>query len=357
MLKLKRRGKAGIYQIVGTVCGSPVRESTGTNSEPHAQVILAKRQAEILDRHTWGEKRTAIFAEAVEHYLNVGGEARFLGKLLDRWGAWRISEITDVEVARGAHELYPGRSAAYHVRAVYTPVQACLRAAEKAGLCPHVTFTKPKIKRKPVVFARDDWFQAVLPACQPNLAALLVFISTTGARVQEACSLTREDLDFGRMIATLRNTKTSTSREAIIIEVLRGPLEALARQAGPNRPVFGLANRHSVNQAIKRVCKRVKAPYLSSHKVGRHSFAARLLHSGQSAKGVQDAGGWASPRMVMENYGHMERRQIDSDMRRVGGTAFEAIPLGNPNANPEENAQKHTQPVEIVIDHPLPDDH
>jgi integrase len=347
MLKLKKRGRAGIYQIIGTVGGTHVRESTGTNSRPHAEAILAKREVEILDRAVWGSRRTSIFAEAVEHYLNVGGEARFLERLLDRWGTWKIADITDVEVAKAAHDLYPGRTAAYHVRAVYTPLQACLNAAAKAKLCDPVTFSKPKIKFNPVEYARPEWFEQTLPHMQMNLAALLVFISTTGARVQEACDLMVGDVDLDRMVAVLARTKTGRSREVPIIDLLRDPFAALMERAGKGK-VFGLANRHSVNQAIGRACRRAGTKYYSSHKVGRHTFAARLLGHGKSLKAVQDGGSWSSGRMVTQTYGHLEARDLDMEIRRIGGDTFSGIPLGRA----DENKKFRTKPDTLQIGPP-----
>src|SRR4026209_1671363 len=85
MLKLTQRGKT--WHITGTLRGKRYRESTGTDSRPHAEALLSKRQSEILDRDVWGEKRTSLFAEAVVLYVEGGGEARFLKPLLDRWGS------------------------------------------------------------------------------------------------------------------------------------------------------------------------------------------------------------------------------------------------------------------------------
>jgi hypothetical protein len=65
MLKIVRRGSKGVFQIVGTVAGQRVRESTGVDSEAHAQVLRAKRESQLLDQATWGKKRTVLFAEAV----------------------------------------------------------------------------------------------------------------------------------------------------------------------------------------------------------------------------------------------------------------------------------------------------
>jgi hypothetical protein len=113
MLKLVRRGKKGVYYIWGSLSGHRYRESTGTNSEAHAQAKLARRQNEILDRLTWGEKRTALFAEAVILYLNKKGagihqqDARAIDKLTTRFGARRLADISEMDVARFAADVYP----------------------------------------------------------------------------------------------------------------------------------------------------------------------------------------------------------------------------------------------------------
>src|SRR5687768_1400774 len=122
MLKLTKRQGSPHWQIKGTLRGVRYRESTGTDSRPHAEAILSRRQAEVLDRDVFGEKRTSIFAEAVELYLQQGGEARFLSAILERWGPWRIDEITAAEVAKAAAELYPARTPATIDRQLYTPL-------------------------------------------------------------------------------------------------------------------------------------------------------------------------------------------------------------------------------------------
>ncbi len=84
MLKLIKRPDSPHWQITGTLRGIRVRESTGTDSRPHAEAVLAKRQQEILDRAVYGERHTATFAEAVNLYLDLGGDARYLAPLVER---------------------------------------------------------------------------------------------------------------------------------------------------------------------------------------------------------------------------------------------------------------------------------
>jgi hypothetical protein len=49
VLKIVRRGKKGIFQIVGKIGEQRIRESTGTDSEPHAEIMRARREAVLLE--------------------------------------------------------------------------------------------------------------------------------------------------------------------------------------------------------------------------------------------------------------------------------------------------------------------
>ena len=346
MLKLEKRGKKGIFWITGTLNGERYRESTRTNSRTHAQSILAKRQDDILDSAVFGEKKTTTFAECAQLYMEQGGERKFLAPLIKRFDGMRMSEITQAVVSRTAQELYPNQGAASRVRTVFTPLNAVLRTAHRAGMCELVMFEKPKLKKTNVRYADDRWFELVLPYCNLRLASVILFMTLTGARVQEACDLYWRDVDWAHCEAPLQTTKTGVPRKLPLAPVLMQALTRLAADSGghPNDRVFGYTARWSVNQAIERACDRAnlaagairleKVPgkterkrvilgslaveYYTSHRVGRHAFAARLLREGHSLKLVQEAGGWKVARMVTDHYGHMERSQIDDAVRQSG---------------------------------------
>ena len=317
MLRLTKREGSPHWQITGTLRGGRYRESTGTDSHPHAEAILAKRQSEILDRDVFGEKRTAIFAEAVEIYLQNGGEARFVGPLLERWGTWRIAEISASEVVKAAHELYPDRTAATLDRQLYTPLNSILRNAARAEMCELRLIERPRWRRKPVAYASDQWINDFMPHANARLQACVLFMTLTAARVAEACRLLRRDVDLARGKALLGITKNGKPREVALAPIL---IEALAPllEVPPDGRVFGYASRYSVNQAIKRACKRAGIAYLSSHKVGRHAFAARLLKQGASLRLVQVGGGWSNLGIVAEHYGHLEQSDIDRAITSAG---------------------------------------
>src|SRR5689334_15347512 len=99
MLRIVRRGKKGIFQVVGTVAGVRVRERTGTDSQRHAEAKRVQIEAQLLDTAVFGKRRTATFAEAVILYRQKGHPGRFLAPLNDHFGMWRMANITDLDVA------------------------------------------------------------------------------------------------------------------------------------------------------------------------------------------------------------------------------------------------------------------
>lgn len=314
-LKLTKRPGSPHWQIHGTASGIRYRFSSQTDCRDTAEALRRKTEREAAERRAHGDAHVSTFAQCCIHYIKTGGDVRYLERLVRRWGSWRISQITSAELARAAHELYPGRSTAYHVRAVYTPANAVLNAAAEAGLCTWTHVRPPAVRRKPVTAASDDHIARLLPHCSPNLAALIMFLTLTGARIGEACRLEWAHVDFERGEALLERTKTGGSRRVPLTVDVVSALRAVAELRPQSGRVFGYADRWSARNAIKAASARAGVDYLSSHKIGRHAFASRLLRDGHSLPVVTAAGGWASPSMVTSVYGHLERSHVDGAVR------------------------------------------
>ena len=84
------------------------------------------------------------------------------------------------------------------------------------------------------------------------------------------------------------------------------------------RRLFPYGDRHNVYRALRAVCKKAGLPYYGTHALGRHAFATRLLKQGKSLKFVQDAGGWKSIKMPAMHYGHLEKSEVQDEIRKVG---------------------------------------
>lgn len=315
-LVLKKIGR--VWHIHGTVDGRRVRQSARTGSRPHADAIRRALEQDMLDRAHLGN-RAATLADAVIYYLEQGGERRFLAPILDRWGATRLGEITPIDVSAFASERYGHLRPATVKRELYTPLNAVMRAANRAGLVGLVRFDAPKVKPAPAAYADEAWLAALLACANPRLALAVLLLTTTGARVGEACRLVWGDVDLARGVALLRQTKSGRSRQVGLAAGLVALLAA-ARPADATSEdrVLGYADRWSVNQALRRAARRAGIRVLSSHQVGRHAFAARLLADGASLKAVQEAGGWASIQIVAGTYGHLEASHVDAAVRATG---------------------------------------
>ncbi len=83
------------------------------------------------------------------------------------------------------------------------------------------------------------------------------------------------------------------------------------------QPVFSYMTVQGVNKALLAASKKAGVPYLSTHQIGRHTFAARMLGAGYAIKMVKEGGRWKSLKVVDRAYGHLEQRHVHDAMRKV----------------------------------------
>ncbi len=339
MLKLVRRRDAakGTWRIRGTVGGVRYDESTGTDSRAHAEAILAKRQREILDRHTWGAERTTTFAEAVTSYLTAGGEARFLEPLVRAFGPRRMADIAQPDVDALVAKLHPVATPETISRQIYTPLIAVFRHAHRPGTGPAPAFQRPKLARRAEVrFPTDDEINRIAAVASDRLRAAIVVLTVTGARASELCRIESRDIDWRLGNVILRETKNGDPRRAPIDGTALALLGPLRDTAGP---LFGLVSRFSLNQALRRACQRAGVNVYTSHEIGRHAFAARLLANGHTILDVQRAGGWRDYKVVATTYGHLEQSHVDDVMRAAGANLVQKI-SGAKNVVPLQRSRR-----------------
>ena len=262
------------------------------------------------------------FRTAADSYIEHGGEARYLPPIIAHFGDMPIGEITPWDIKQMALALYPTQSGATRNRQALTPARAVLIHAYERGWCPLMRLTRFKQqapRRKSP--ASPAWLQVFVRQCDQDglshLAALVLFMSTTGARVSEAVRLRWPEVDLnGRRVILLR-TKTSTNSVRDLNDAVVTRLRQLAR--APEDRVFSYLSRHSVNERIKAVCRRAGITYKSPHLCGRHSFATNALALDMDIKTAMEAGDWKSSSVFMETYVHVRNAS-----RRVAD-AFNAV--------------------------------
>lgn len=247
------------------------------------------------------------FRKAAQSYIDHGGEARYLPRLLDYFGQMDVTTITPILVRSAAIEMFPEAAPATRNRQVITPVRAVLYHAHELGWrMPARIRLFQVIKTRTSIPASRRWLEQFIERCDkdglPHLAACVLFMNLTGARVSEAVELLGENVDLVRKTATLIRTKTDTNSLRYLPDHLIERIKNLDIKEGQR--VFSYTSRYSINERVKAVCGRAEIPYKSSHTIGRYSFATNALNAGVSVRVAMDAGGWKSSKIFLETYSH-----------------------------------------------------
>jgi len=260
----------------------------------------------VISLFAAGRNTGRTFRTAALSYLEHGGEGRYLPRIIAWMGDRPLAEIAPFDIRQMATELFPDASNATRNRQAITPARAVLGHAYERGWCPLMrirNFKTDKPKRRTP--ASPVWMFAFLRQCEIDdlhgLAALVLFMHQTGARVSEACALRWPEADLTNRRVTLLKTKTSRFSVRHLTDEL---VTRIARLERTGKPVFGYLSRHSINERIAAVCSRADITYKSSHLVGRHSFATNAIASGMDIKTAMDAGDWRSVSIFVETYVH-----------------------------------------------------
>jgi integrase len=244
------------------------------------------------------------FNDAAESYLALGGEARYLPRIVAYLGDRPLGSIAPGEIRQMAIDLYDNHMPATRNRCAITPARAVLYHAHELGWCGPLRIRRFRVARStlhgPVEGA---WLTAFLNQCDGDrlfhLSALIVFINHTAARISEAINLRGEHLDMRRRIALLAKTKTDVMAPAYLTDEVMFRLYNLDAQAGER--VFRYSARESVYERIRAVCRRAGIPYKRTHSIGRYSFATNALKS-HDIKTAMAAGRWKSSAVFLETY-------------------------------------------------------
>jgi integrase len=211
----------------------------------------------------------------------------------------------------------PNASPATQNRQIYTPVLAVLNKAARAGKCRVPVLDRPEghDKLKPLTIPDQAWFDAVLPQCSPKLRACLMAITCHGLRIADAIERTPDDIEPEGWILHIPDTKNGEPAAIPLAEPVVEALTAYNWREGPW--LFGTHNRSNIIRAIKAACKRAGVRYFGTHAIGRHSFATRVLKAGKSVKFLKEAGRWKSPAVPMRRYGHLERSEVNDEVKEI----------------------------------------
>lgn len=259
--------------------------------------------------HTTRFRAIKTFREAAESYVEHGGDGRHLPRVIEYLGDQMLLDIAPFDIEVMAMKLYPDHKNSTRNRQAVAPALAVMRYGYRRRWCDFIhikRFREEKPKRK--VPATLAWLHAFTRQCRKDdlehLAALVLFMACTAARVTEAINVRWRDVDFARCKVLLRKTKTEENSTRDFTNEVAARLSALRGAADDDERVFGYTNRQAVNTRIAAVCKRAEISYKSSHACGRHTFATTAMDMGLGIRTTMDAGGWKSSAVFLETYVH-----------------------------------------------------
>lgn len=299
-LKIYKRGPTWHYR--GTVAGRRLRGTTGTANKDTAARIAAEIEAKQWKRRLDGPEAILTFAQAAMLYRAAGKPTRFLERVEDYWKDTLIQDMTSGAIREAAITLYPTAGPATRNRQGIVPTVAIINYAAESELCRPIRVKRFQTSKKIKTPATLEWVEAFAEHASPQLAGLAWFMFLTGARISEAIRLRWPDVSLNGQTVLIRETKTHKERIAHLPQKLRVAIANIPRDN--DVPVFGYQKRGGGTfQAWKRVCKKASIQYLSFH-CCRHGFATALLRAGVDVVTVAKLGGWATPKLVLETYGH-----------------------------------------------------
>jgi integrase len=281
------------------------------------------------------DRRPMTFAKAMSNYLDIGKpQPKFAAKLLKHFGTAMCSDIDNSAMIAARKVLFkPDAKAPYINRHLYTPVNAILTLAARDKACERPAFSRPEgyAEHPPVESpATDAWYPTVMRELNAEARAIVAFLTVHGRRISEL--LTRKPAHFDAERGTLFLGKTKNARDVFIR--LEPSVHALMLEM-PGwkdrehlfryKPVSGI---DAVNKLIREVCARLGVPYYSTHKLGRHRFAIRMLDAGYSLQHVKDSGGWETLQVLSDRYGARAHDEHTATVHQVGSQVMKLIETG-----------------------------
>ena len=162
----------------------------------------------------WVVTKSDVKQKTLNQYKrNLAFASRFFGqKQLDKIRAHDLETMLKTVREEGKSSTT--------ARQVFINVSSCLKAAYKRGLMvrdisEQVDTPRGK-KRKPVMLSREDW-QTLTNASRKSSRKLIVeFVLKTGMRINEALSITWEQVDSAEANVTVGESKTEAGADRTI---------------------------------------------------------------------------------------------------------------------------------------------
>ena len=298
-LKLYRRGQ--IWHYRGKVAGRYLRGSCETADKDIAARTAAKIESDGWKCHFDGPQSVLTFSQASLMYRGAGKPTRFLDRIEDYWKDTLVKDIKPGNIRQMAMTLYPKATNATRNRQAIVPCQAVINYAAESELCPFIRVKRFKVEKKIKAPFTLEWVDAFCEHANPYLAALALFMFSTGARISEALAVRWEHVNLQERTILIPKSKISEQR---IVHLPPRVLAAVANLTKvPNRSIFWYRTRGSMRNQWLKTVNKAGIDILMAHS-GRHGFATTALRNRIDPKTAAKLGGWKNIRVFMETYAH-----------------------------------------------------
>lgn len=310
-MSLEKR-PSGSYRYRKQINGRMVR--IAFDHKPSENEILLSLNQYIDDSPLPNE--VLIFANAAKQYLEtrrnvlsprtVKEYAELPDRLSKTFVALNVYEITindvQAEINRLAKDKSP-KTVKNYSSYICTVIKAFNR-----NFVGKVTLPQP-VKSDPYIPTDEEVkkFLTYIKEERPKYYSLVV-LAAYGLRRSEIMALSADDLDGNILHVTkakvldennnfvIKTTKTPKSRRDIVIP------QDVADSIRENQYAF---NYHpgDISKVINTACKKLGIQRFTLHKL-RHYFATKLLSENVDVMTIAALGGWSSPAMIYNRYGH-----------------------------------------------------
>jgi len=178
------------------------------------------------------------------------------------------------------------------------------------------TFTRPRTRhRLPNVLSKEEVKRILSAPINEKHRLLLSIIYGCGLRRSEVIMLEQEDIDYDRMLLTVRQSKGFKDR---IVPLSARLADQIKEYVGQSKPVIYIFEGQrqgdpysatSVEKVFKMACQKAKIKKSITLHGLRHSYATHLLEAGTDLRYIQELLGHKSSKTT-EIYTHVTEKSI-----------------------------------------------
>ncbi|MCG7572524.1 tyrosine-type recombinase/integrase [Phaeobacter sp. CNT1-3] len=318
----------GWVEFEGTRIAGPYRCSSGSPTEAGAQNWITNETEYQRRKYMVGEEAAQTFSDAVLLYNANAKTAKQLLPIDREIGSTPLAKITGKLLKSLGPKMKPLASTDTWWREIVTPARAVINNAHELKGTPSIKVRqytsnervsqdkkRKKTSRIPRTPSDRDWVAAFCEAADPHNAALLRFMFETAARIDQAVSLTPNDIDTDECQVWLKAQKGHDAGWVKVSQAMMAELVALPKKLTRNprtgrvleQRVFGYNSSTSYNNRWKTICKKAGIPYLSAHAAGRHGYFTELVvRQDVNPLKAAKAGRWSDASLPMRVYAHPE---------------------------------------------------